>query len=242
MTELPWIAGFRAFEDEVKAFADLRRDVAGWGVDLRDDGRLIWRRDTEIGTWRLAPAVDPLLGDELAPCPLVGRRLGAIEFDVDPWITDASDRHELFCGLLKEGRDVIAHRPTQRRWPAIARQRKHLDTCITKYAFDDGAEHLTRTPGAYTAWTIDAFEAPIRAAGYEVVTGWSATSHNPLRLGAIQLHGERRLQLAVLRPSPDGLVPVGDDRIDTILAPLTAEFWLFDFTILDEVEQLLAPP
>lgn len=239
---LPWIAGFRAFEGEVTTFADLRRELAAWQIDLREDGQLMWRAETEIGTWRLAAAEDPLLGDALAACPLVGPRLGAIEFDVYGWGTSEDERHELFCGLLKEGRDVIAHRPTQRRWSSIVHERRDLDACTGKYAFDDGAEHLTRTRGAYTAWTIEAFEAPIHAAGYAVVTSWSATSHNPLRLGGIVMHGEERMQTALLRPSPEGLVPVGDDRVDAILATLSAEFWLFDFTILPEIEQLFADP
>jgi hypothetical protein len=222
---LPWLAGIRAFEDEIvdgdDYFAAWKAGMAGWGVELADDGELR-RNGREVGRWEPASDTRPL-GD--TACPFVGRRLGAIAFEVYDWATDEGDRHELFCGLFKEGRDAIWHVPTEQRWSAIHLVRRQLAHCIEKYSLDDGAELLTRRDGAYAAWCREAFAAPLIEAGYGVHMSWSATSHNCLRLSAVQF-SDGRFVPAVLR---DGEAV---DDLDRVLASMSTELWLFDFRAL----------
>jgi len=246
VADLPWIAGIRAFEDEIPAdetfVAPWREALEGWGIELRDDGRLFRRlreRETELGTWTLLTGADAGAADLArcdVGCPFVGPRVGALAFDVFAW-SDEMDRHELFCGLLKEGRDGFAHRPSGRCWPALGRQSLGLDRCTGKWSFDDGAELITRNEGAYAQWICDTFTAPLAAAGYLVHLSWMSTSHNPLRLSHYQTRDDR-WYAALLHATPEGLQPVGDDRtVDRLLAGFSADFWLYDFTGLHEVLQ-----
>jgi hypothetical protein len=229
---LPWLAGIRAFEDEIAGdqfFTAWRDAMAGWGVDLVDGGELR-RGGAEIGRWEPASETASL-GE--SGCPFVGPRLGAIGFEVYDWGADANDRHELFCGLFKEGRDAVWHAPSQRRWSAVHLERRALADCVHKWSLDDGAELLTRVDADYAAATRAAFAAPLIEAGYWVHMSWPATSHNCLKLSAVQL-ADGRFVPAVLR---DG-EPVDD--LDRVLGALSTELWLFDFgglrRLLDDPE------
>lgn len=220
--ELPWVAGFRAFESEVQSFDDFARELRAWGVELRANGDLHVRDDVDrAGVWELRPD-DALLGP--AQCPLVGPRLGAIAFDLYNWPCDRDDRHELFCGLMKEGRDVIAHRDTRRRWPAITLRPTALGR-LTKYGLDDGAELVTRELAAYANAMCSAVEAAARTVGHEVRGGWASTHHNSLRAW-VQL--------------PTGEVLEEEALWQHAVNDVEASLWLFDFAILEEIEALFS--
>lgn len=241
--ELPWIAGIRAFEDEVPdgeaGVAAWRVAIGGWGIELRDGGELIRELHGEecpLGTWALfgpAPEVDAALAGCDVGCPLVGPRVGALAFDVFSW-ADQHDRHELFHGLAREGRDGVAHRASGRSWPALALRRHQLDHCVGKYSFSDGDALLTHGDGAYAEWIRGAFAAPLQDAGYLVHLSWPATSHNNLRLSHHEEGG--RFYGALLRETRRGWRPVGRERtVDRILSRFSAEFWLHDFSAIDRL-------
>ena len=208
--ELPWTVGYRAFEREVQSFEDLHREMRNWGIELRADGVLLFGGD-EIGVWEPRRLDDPLLVGDDSPCPLVGPRIGALALDVNGWASDANARHELFCGLMKEGRDVIAHRPSRQHWQAIRLQARSARLSCEKYSLDDGAELVTRGEGDYVAWMIDAVRTACAAAGARPDLYWASTHHNCLRV--------------MDEPPPDSIPDV------------QVSLWLYDFEILHHIEQ-----
>jgi hypothetical protein len=215
--KLPFIVGIRAFEDEVPSsstgLAAWKSALADWGVALNEGGQL--RRGTaDIGNWMLldTAAAEDALASCRQHCPWVGPRLGALAFDVFSW-SDPIDRHELFCGLLKEGRDGFVHVPSGQTFPAITRQDRSLYGCIDKAALDDGAELLTRNLGPYMYSVFAALQQALGADGDEDAITWSPTGHNPLRWR-------------------DKAPPAN------VLRHRTASLWLYDFSILDALLEL----
>lgn len=215
--KLPFIAGIRAFEDEVPSssrdLAAWKKSLADWGVALNEGGQLS-RGTADIGNWMLldtAAAEDALISCR-HDCPWVGPRLGALAFDVFSW-SDQIDRHELFCGLLKVGRDGFVHIPSRQAFPAITRQDRSLSWCVGKAALDDGAELLTRNLGPYMSSVFAALQEALGPDGDEDAITWSPTCHNPLRWRADALPAD------VLR-----------DR--------TVSLWLYDFSVLDPLIDL----
>jgi len=245
--DLPWLAGIRAFEDEIHPERDpigtWKRRIHDWGFELWDDGQIVERHRNPgdvIGQYLVVPAADgdpaqAALDDGDVGCPFVGPRLAYAAFEVSP-LSDAPDRHELFCALVKEGRDAIVHRPSRRRWSAVRRAQQPLDRCTGKWSFDDGAELLTREEGPYARAMCRAFTAACETAGYDAFVGWMSTCHNPMRFSlywdaATQKHHPALLLLTWKEGNPY----LSDREVDNLLSGLTMDVWLYDFTVLNEV-------
>lgn len=229
MNDLPWIAGIRAFEDEIpndSTFLDVwRAALRDWAVTLRDDGRIIGRGDTLLGEWALLDAdaaTNAVLDVCDRGCPFVGPRLGALAFQLYSWC-DPSARQDFVCGLIKEGRDGIVHRPSGESWPAVTLQARSLYGCVGKAALDDGAFLLTRVPGVYSEWTTQAVSTGLLALG-DSAGSWSAywmsTCHNPLRL-VFESDRERR--------------HLDDFPLTLQIPDVAVDLWLFDFDNLEEL-------
>jgi hypothetical protein len=181
--DLPWLAGFRAFESEITGFSDFAREMGEWGITFDQRGDLLFRGRL-LGRWAFSE------DDALLPrptCPLVGPRLGAIALEVYDF-TEAENRRELFCGLLKVGRDGMAHRPTGRAWSAVTLQRRTL--WWEKVSLDDGAELLTRNEGEYAVWTVETARAACDRAGVAIHPFWLPTCHNTLRTYDEEVRGD----------------------------------------------------
>ncbi len=219
--KLPFVARIRLFEDEgpssSTSITAWKEALAAWGVGLNEGGRLS-RGNLDIGNWLLLEAVaaeDALVSCRHG-CPSVGSRLGALAFDVFSW-SDLDDRHELFCGLLKEGRDGFVHIPRGQTFPAITLQDRSLDSCVGKAALDDGADLLTRNLGPYMSGVFATLEQSLGPDGDEAAIRWSPTCHNPLRWS-------------------EGGPP------SNVLRDRTVSLWLYDFSILDALIELSDVP
>jgi hypothetical protein len=179
-----------------------------------------------MGAWALL-GVDPATNAALAGCekgcPFVGPRLGALAFQVYPW-ENPWRRQDLVCGLIKEGRDGIVHRPSGRSWPAIALHSYRLESCLGKVCLDDGALLLTRNHGPYASSTCETIAAPLLAAIHDREADpwqiwWAATCHNPLRLA-----------------SDDGReTQIPFHGADRVLREASVDLWLYDFDNLEEL-------
>jgi hypothetical protein len=243
MTEPPWVAGIRTFENEIPLDGDSvaawRTGMRAWGFDFLNDGRIVQRMEPsfEVGRWILLAGSDrdaavATLDRTWPGCPLVGPRVGCVALHLFEFMTTDDDRRELLCGLVKEGRDGLLHRPSGRSWSTLGLSRRALDTCLRKYSFDGGAELLTRADGAYASWVRDTVYSAAEKAGYHAVLGWSATSHNPLHLGRYATaDGGWHPALFPLSWKPaDGFLT--DQDADSVLSAIWTDLWLYDLSVL----------
>lgn len=238
-----WHAGFSA--------ALLR-----WGVRLGDDGQL-WRElyggPLAAGTYRLLEPVEareelagaPWLGMEPC-CPLVGPVVGFLAWTPfagwDPPEAGGSGLAGLAIPILRESRGLLARLADDRIAQPVREVAFDLAGLASRWGFDDGERFLTREDGDYARCACRAAEEALRAAGLSGYVQWVQTSHNPLRLGWVELPSRLRAFLGLAPRLVPALWRKRDDRLVLVrnaereLSGMSVRLWAYDFAVAAERE------
>jgi hypothetical protein len=232
---LPWLAGIRAFEDELTAdrepLAGFTSKPVDWGIELQGERLVHTGFGREIGTAQLVLGSTAELGD--SRCPFVGPRLAYLAFDLET--SDEDELGTLFVALFYAGRDALIHRPSGRRWSVTKLASRTLDRCYGRGGFVGGAELLTRRDGSYATAIVDTAAAAARAAGLRAAFAWSSGLDNPLTM--LSFKGEDGRLQPLLATTGDSSTPtyLSDAEVDAAFRTVSTELWLLDLDALDEV-------
>ncbi len=214
--------------DDVAAWATSA--LARYGFALGADGTIVERtRDWtgEVGLrWRIEPPATFASRPWHAPthaCPFLAPLSAYVV--IEPVWEDLSEYPELRLGLVRSCRGVVARLDDDRARQAVALLPFDLGRGVRKYGFDDGDAMLTREEATpYARDVLARVEAAARGAGLIVMISWMSTCHNPVRLMAIQLSGEKTLRPTVWRQD-GGERPIDERALDGH----EVEIWAYDF-------------